>query len=514
MILEQGRLYLGRTHADEQAVAGAIWARLQPAPLDGPAVAAALDQLFGPGDGLDWQRVAAAMALRQGFSVISGGPGTGKTTTLVKVLALLLSQQPDMKIHLVAPTGKAADRMVKVLSARAEEIELAAPIRDRLPTTSATIHRLLRPDHLGRFRHHARQPLLTDCVVVDEASMVDLPLMSALVQALPAHARLLLLGDRYQLASVEAGSVLGDICGHGGELALGESLHQALCDCGALPAQADLPTIADEQLPPVAHAIAELRVSHRFGHDSGIGNLARWVNDPPTQASAEALADLLAAHGELMHWSPLDEAPTEAALAHALGHYRHYCAAPSAAEALARLERFRVLAALRRSPRGVESLNEAIEAALRQEGVIDHARADGHYPGRPILILENDPQQRLYNGDVGVIWPGTNGLRAYFHDHEREEGMRSLSPRQLPRHETVFAMTIHKSQGSEFDQVLLMLPSQMGPLLTRELLYTGITRARQGLALDGALELISAATRRHVQRSTGLAERLGWPPSD
>ncbi len=507
LILDGERLYIGRYYDDERTIAEAVSSRAARLSLESTGVAETLSKLFGrPGeDAVDWQRVAAATAVYHRFAVISGGPGTGKTTTLVKVLAMLLHAEPELTIHLVAPTGKAADRMLKVIRERVAGLGLSAEILARMPKEAETIHRYLRPDRLGRFQRNATNKAPTDCVVVDEASMVDLQLMAALVRSLPAAARLILLGDRFQLASVDAGSVLGDLCGHGQTLSPSPDWAAQLEAVGAIGAGM---VPAGEDPAGLADCIAELKVSHRFDARSGIGKLAAWVNaSAPESDSVEALfrrfEDLE------LHLSS-ERGPAPEALEVAIEHYAAIALAGSAEDALAKIDAMRVLCAVRRGPFGVEAVNAAIEQALRERGVLAPLQGASHYPGRPILITSNDYGLRLYNGDVGVIWPNDEGQpRAWFRTAEGD-GLRALSPYHLPEHETVFAMTIHKSQGSEFDRVLLILADQDRPYLSRELIYTAITRARRRLLLSAGSTVLQEAAGRAVQRDSGLADRLGW----
>jgi exodeoxyribonuclease V alpha subunit len=530
LILDGDRLYLGKYWHFEAAVAEALLARLAPAvDLDAARLADGLARLFpapardgtGGTAEADWQRVAAAIAVTRRFAVISGGPGTGKTTTVVKVLALLLEQDPDLRIALAAPTGKAAARLSESVGAGKGRIAAAGGTADgilaRIPEQAQTIHRLLgfgpSGGAGGLFRRDAENPLSVDCLVVDEASMIDLPLMARLLAALPAAARLVLLGDRDQLASVEAGSVLGDITGRGQPIRYGPEQVRLLADAGAAPADA-LASAAAADLadpPPVAAAIALLRVSWRFGTDSGIGALARAVNAGDGVGALALLDD--AAHPDISRLAPAGDALHPACIDWAVQRFAPVLDAGDPEAALGLLERARVLAALHRGPFGVETLNARITERLHAQGkVATGVGADiGLHHGMPVMITANDYEVGLYNGDVGLLWEDATGrLRAHF--RAADGSLRVLSVRQLPPHVCAYALTVHKSQGSEFDEVLLVLPPDPHPLASRELLYTAVTRARSRVTVHvGGAALVHACGTR-VQRASGLGERLRWGP--
>jgi exodeoxyribonuclease V alpha subunit len=502
-----GRLYLGRYHAFETALAD--WVRRRaamPSPAVAPeSLARELDRLFPPsGDGEpDHQREAAVVALLHPFCVVSGGPGTGKTSTVIRILALLLRLLGPLRIALAAPTGKAAARLGEALRARRDGLGLEVELAPLIPDQVVTLHRLLglRGDG-GRPRHHADNPLHCDLLVVDEASMVDLPLMARLVQALRPQARLILLGDRDQLASVEAGSVLGDICtgaGSGFTPAQGRLLQQV---CGAAPG-------VDPEAPPLADTLCLLRHSYRFPAGSGIGRLAGAVNAGEGEA---ALACLHGAQGEDLAGWPLAREPDLGPLvALAAEAYADYPRAQDPAAALRAFNRFRVLCALREGPYGVRALNRHIRAELARRGLLDPQR--DFYPGCPLMITRNDYGLRLFNGDVGLVWPdpaADGALRAFFPSPEGELRAHTLS--RLPAHETVLAMTVHKSQGSEFQRVLLLLPPDPSPVVTRELVYTGLTRAMQRVELAASDQALVRALGQRNRRASGLRERLWGAP--
>ncbi|MCK2184104.1 exodeoxyribonuclease V subunit alpha [Halomonas getboli] len=571
------RLYLRRYWQHEQDIHSRIFARLGGTENDDAPDAARLrpilDALFPRNDTFDWQKAACALAGRSRFAVITGGPGTGKTTTVVRLLALLqalaLGKGDDaLRIRLAAPTGKAAARLNESIAGQVARLDLAGladdpeRLREVIPKDVSTLHRLLgsRPE-TRRFRHDRHNPLPLDVLVVDEASMVDVGMMAAMLEALPPRARLVLLGDKDQLASVEAGSVLGDLCARaeGGHYtpATAEWLSQAT---GQTPPADTL----DANGQPLDQAIAMLRVSHRFTADSGIGQLAAAINleaEPAakrraiTEALNAGFADLshhkLAADDErglarlavtgcperFAHHQP----GTRAATAPPVG-YRHFLSVMTerrpaddadqqafddwARAVLAAHGDFQLLCALRRGPWGVEGLNERVRQALEREKLIDSQ--DGRqrwYPGRPVLVTKNDYGLGLMNGDIGItldmprpdsahasqrpnnaLGDGNRRLlRVAFPAGDGTDRIKWVLPSRLQAVETVFAMTVHKSQGSEFTHAALVLPDAPNPILTRELVYTGITRARHWLTLveTGRGQLMDAAQRR-VMRVSGL----------
>jgi len=503
----QNRLYLHRYWRYEKELADRLQERASTAhpDLDPAELCRGLDLLFPPqqpDNGPDWQRVAAWLAVTRSLTVIAGGPGTGKTTTVVKILALLsrLSGDRPLRIALAAPTGKAAGRLKEAVSQAREQLSLAAETAARIPAEASTIHRLLGavPGSVS-FRHHGGNQLPFEVVVVDEASMVDLPLMARLLDALAPACRLILLGDRDQLASVEAGAVLGDIC----HPAFLERFSPAAAASAAM-AGISLP-VATAAVPPLCDAVVALKTSHRFAAASGIAALSRLVNEGDGEAALELMR--AGGHGDI-GWRDL---PPAAGLATALKArliegYCDYLAAVDPAACLERFSAFRLLSPFRQGPYGVVALNTLAERALGLAG--RHVAGSPWYGHRPLLVTRNDHQLRLFNGDIGVIAAGAagEGVAAWF--PAPDGGVRHLSPLRLPPHETVFAMTVHKSQGSEFDTLLLLLPPGAPELLTRELVYTAITRARRRVEIWGDPAAFVAAVTRRVSRSSGLRERL------
>ena len=515
--LEGGLLYLDRYWSEERQVAADLLARASlPSEVAPSVLAAGLDRLFPPGDDLpDLQRMAAAAALLRSFSVIAGGPGTGKTTTVARVLALAHAQAVARRarlplVALAAPTGKAAARLEESVHAEAVRLPVDEAVRDwLLSLRGMTLHRLLgrKPGSRSRFRHDRHNRLAHDVVVVDETSMVSLSLMARLVEAVRADARLVLVGDPEQLASVEAGAVLGDLVGAAGRgLRMGPAARSALA------------TVTGEEVPaldapggtPIGDGIVVLRRVHRFG--GGIARLAAAV-----QAGDEkAVLDLLVAGGPDVTWLPVDLTGAPPAIgevrAGAVESGRRVVEAARegrAADALAALGAFRVLCAHRHGPAGAVAWMAHVAGWLAS--AIDGFGAEGDwYAGRPLLVSANDYSLRLWNGDTGVVVASATGrMAAAF---ERGGEVVEVSPTRLAAVDTVYAMTVHKSQGSQFDTVAVLLPDPGSPILTRELLYTAVTRARRGVILVGSEESVRTAVARPIARSSGLGRRL-WMES-
>ena len=603
------KLYLRRYWQFEQTLHQEIAARLATAELDKTGgrelqlakgddshpqiLKSALDALFPATTTLDWQKTACALAARSPFAIITGGPGTGKTTTVVRLLALLQTLQLSrphahpLRIRLAAPTGKAAARLNESIAGQVAKLPIndlatlweadlsgddssTAQLQAAIPTEVTTLHRLLgaRAD-TRHFRHNAANPLALDVLVVDEASMVDIEMMTALLSALPASAKLVLLGDKDQLASVEAGAVLGDLCRRA------DAAHYTPATAQWLAVLTDHPlpdALIDPDGQPLDQAITMLRVSHRFTETSGIGQLAQAINQPLSEALRERDKHQ-AVHGvlnngyaDLHHLVLKPDAQNEDSALERLvitgsperfpnagegrtnfkgepiappTGYQYYLNTLAserpdtaltfeengdiydawAKQVLTAYSRFQLLCALRKGPWGVEGLNLRIAKTLRREKLLygnDHTLEKSWFEGRPVLVTQNDYGLKLMNGDIGITMavpdprsssgaPGRSLLRVAFPTSDPENPIHWVLPSRLHAVETVFAMTVHKSQGSEFQHTALLLPQTPNPILTRELVYTGITRARDWLTvIEAKRGILNDAVTREVMRVSGL----------
>lgn len=578
LVLNGTRLYLRRFWRYEQRIAEGILQRLAlPSPLAAPAsgpartLSTALEQLFQSPEPVDYQKLACALAARHRFAVITGGPGTGKTTTVVNLLAALQAVAGDdparaghkYRIRLAAPTGKAAARLNESIGGAVSRLpldQLPGNVQlEDIPTKVTTLHRLLgsRPG-TRKFRHNRDNPLLVDILVIDEASMVDVDLMASVFDALPANAQLILLGDKDQLASVDAGAVLGELC----QRAL--NAHYAPDTARWLAAITGDPvpnTLIDPNGQPMDQAVAMLRKSYRFQEDSGIRKLAEavntsaldstvlrqvreaefddviWLNGHQPESELETTLERICRHAvtgtpDAFRNAGQGRVVNDKELPPPVG-YRHYLerlrkhdlteTSPRedwdalAVRVLEAFNDFQILCALRKGPWGVEGLNDRVARHLLVEKLIP--RAEGWYPGRPVLVTGNDYNLGLMNGDIGITfrvpWDKTeNGearetLRVAFPSGDSTGAIRWISPSRLQQLETVYAMTVHKSQGSEFNHTCLVLPDRLSPVLTKELIYTGITRARNWFSLiTGDAQVLKDSVGQQVVRASGLALRL------
>jgi exodeoxyribonuclease V alpha subunit len=507
-------LYLDRYWREEHEIAADLLARSTQRSEDFriDVLSEGLSRLF-PGHTDSRQCLAAASAVLRRSTIVAGGPGTGKTTTVARIVALLDEQAMAAGsalplVALAAPTGKAAARLQEAVHDEAATLAVDAAIRAHLLSLKAsTLHRLLgwRPDSHSRFHHHRGQRLPHDLVIVDETSMVSLSLMARLVEAVRPDARLVLVGDPGQLASIEAGAVLGDIVGPASDgLLIG-------ADARALLAQATGEDVAAQDPPPdatVADGIVVLDRVHRFG--AGIARLAEAIR----RGDTDEVLTVLTEAPDGVTWIAVDggDAPAHEALAPvreravaAAQAVTGLARAGAARDAIEALSEFRLLCGHRRGPQGVATWTARIEEWLA--GAIADFGEDGRwYVGRPLLVTENDYELRLYNGDTGVVVRADSGrVCAAF---QRQGEVLEFSPTRLDAVDTVYAMTIHKSQGSQFETAAVLLPAPTSRILTRQLFYTAATRARQRLIVIGTEEMIRAAVERPIARASGLRWRL------
>ncbi|MFN2366887.1 MAG: exodeoxyribonuclease V subunit alpha [Desulfurivibrionaceae bacterium] len=505
LVLEDDRLYLHRYWEYESDVACFIDERSREANAEVamPALAENVARLFpDPVAGCDWQRLAALAVVLRTFVVITGGPGTGKTTTVAKIIALLLEQSggdAKLRIALAAPTGKAVMRLQAVMAALRKNLSCAESVKERIPAKVFTLHRLLGPRRDSPFFiHDENNRLPYDLVVVDEASMVDLPLMAKLVRALRADTRLVLLGDRNQLASVEPGAVLGDICQRE---VLPEFSEEFLKLAASLTEVSDLVTGGGW-----GDSLVELRVSHRFGMESGIGMLGRAINRGDTDAALGAFRD--ERYSDIVWREVGSERELQRMLAERFAAFPPgWFGVEEPERAVRALGRSQVLCAVRHGGFGVNGVNLYIEKILAEEWPATVGAMA--YRGRPVMIVENNYDVKLFNGDTGLVLADPdNGeaLCGFFPDGDG--WVRKIPLAMLPAHETAYAMTVHKSQGSEFDEVVVILPDRRSPVLTRELLYTALTRARQRVEVWSSVEVFTDTVQTVIGRHGGLGKKL------
>ena len=466
----------------------------------------------------DWQKIAVAQAITRKISIISGGPGTGKTTTAAKILAgfimlhsHLQENQRTLRIIASAPTGKAAARLNESLGKAIQTLDLSADIKKSIPTEAITLHRLLGAKAGSNdYLHNKTNPLNVDILLIDEASMIDLSMMAKLIEALPNHAKLILLGDKEQLSSVEAGAVFGDLC-------LMHSQGYSQTHSALISSTTGFIINAQHSSSVIADTICLLQKSYRFNESSGIGLLANAIKaGDAKQAKHYLLAQqsLAQAYNDIAYYPLKNQQDYAQALHFAATQYHHYIDAIHAdpqniAHIWQQFNHFRLLCVLREGQFGVQGLNQAIETILHSQKRITLKKHDSWYIGRPIMILKNSFSLGIFNGDIGITLPSledANKLRVYF--ILADGSIKGYLPSRLPEHETAFAMTIHKSQGSEFNSVLTILPDEFLPLLTRSLLYTAITRAKKQAIIYADLAILEQTITNNYQRESGLIEQL------
>lgn len=485
LVLEGSKLYMHRYFRYEVRIAESLIARNTPrADVEPDAFLPALARLFEPREA---QQLAAFQALTRNLAIVTGGPGTGKTTVIMKILQVLLSTtEPDRHvIRLAAPTGKAAMRLMEAVG----KAEL--PIQPEVQT----LHRLLGMRGNGRsFRHGPDNPLPVSLLIVDEVSMVDLAMMHRLLAALPMRTQLILLGDAHQLPSVEAGNILGDIC----KYPAGYSLEFA----NRAKRMLDIDVPAGDTNHLLQDAVCRLTRSYRFSADRGIGRLSSRIR---AGLACERITD---DEVDTKPLAAIDAAMLAGAYDEFLDNLRRGNRDPETL--IAAFEKTRILSPVREGNLGVTAINDTIEEELASRGLLDPRQR--FYHGRPVLIVRNDYSLRLFNGDTGLCLrdPEDGEFKVVFRDSNGD--LRSYLASRLPPHETCFAMTVHKSQGSEFDHVLLVLPDDVsGPtrhIMTRELVYTAVTRARRKITLFYDGDVLNDCLERHSLRHSGLGERF------
>lgn len=447
----------------------------------------------------DWQKFAAVNCCLKNFSAVSGGPGTGKTTTVVKIICCLQElNSPDyLKVKLCAPTGKAASRLVEALNNAKSRLEISDEIAGLLPEKARTIHRLLGFSSNNGFRFNKNNKLDADLVIVDEASMVDVRLMSALCSALKDGCRLILLGDMFQLASVSPGSVFGDICGRGRELSYSskfmEKINQFFSDFK------NSSEISCEK--NFSDSIVELKKSYRFDFKSGIGRLAQSVK----KADIKSVLNLVSSGVEDLNHMDISNKNNFKKIIEDFSsrYFSNLLKSESPEEAFKYFSEFTILSPLKSGIYGVKKINETIEGFLTKRN--DYSL----YHGKPIMISENDYRNNLFNGDVGIFLKdpeNKNELRVFF--QTGDGGFKKVHPVRLGKYDLVYSMTVHKSQGSEFDNVFFVMPEMFSNLLSAELFYTAVTRAKKRVFLSGSEDIIRYCVKNRVARTSGLFEKL------
>lgn len=533
---EKNRLYLYRYWAYENRIAKQIKKYIEENITEGglEELPSRLNELFPSKKNgtADLQKLAAYTAVVKKFCVISGGPGTGKTTTVAKILALLASfalyptgsgeneedlfssaankkNQEGLRIQLAAPTGKAAARLqesIKNFKSKVNStgIKISKEVLDLIPEEASTIHRLLgsRPGS-PYFMHNRKNPLRADVLVVDEASMIDVALMSKLLEALREDAKLIILGDKDQLSSVEAGKFLGDVCTSALESSYSPDFYNVIKDVTGFPPEEGT---SIENRHSLRDCFIHLKESHRFNDQSGIGVLSSQINKGNKEAAIQLLKESNFQDVSLKNVT--SEIQLEKELKEKVStYYKKYLCEDDPATAFKLFDQFRVLCAMREGPFGVNSINETIESIIKSEAITDVKK--DWYKGMPIMITQNSYSLNLFNGDIGIVLPDSSAggkLKAYF--PSPDGSYRKLHQLRLPEYEKVYAMTVHKSQGSEFDNIVLILPDKQNPVLTRELLYTGVTRAKSTCEVWSSEKILMAAIDANIKRSSGLYDAL------
>jgi len=504
LILDENRLYFERFYSSEKELINRINLRIKKnikfSEKTEKEIAGVLKGLFPVTNEIDWQAVAALTSLLKYFTVISGGPGTGKTTTVIKILILLIElnskgllHSPDKPLNIVlcAPTGKAAARLIEAIENSKKKINYSEEILALVPDEGYTIHRLL-----NNLSDKNNTP--PDVIIIDEASMVDLSILARLFSSIPDLTRVILLGDKDQLASVEAGAVLGDICTGISEYKYSEAFYRNIGKFLKINIKAE-----NNNQPDIRDSIVLLNKNYRF--KGNLYSLSIAVNSGDT---AKAFNILKSSNSEISWIDPEKNTMYRTILQkNLLGLYLEYIKETDIEKAFNIFDSFRVLCALRRGPFGVVTTNNWIEQILKNQGLINPYRR--FYNNRPVLITKNDYNTGLLNGDIGIIRKdkkAEDNLYAFFKDGSGS--FKKISPYKLPEHETVYSMTVHKSQGSEFEKVILILPDKPGPIITRELIYTGITRTKSDIQIISRESVLKYGISNFIKRTSGIYRAL------
>ncbi|NBM95524.1 exodeoxyribonuclease V subunit alpha [Proteus penneri] len=531
IILDNEYLYLQRMWSYEEKVAQFFRREQAIVDIDENELIKVLNQLFPAtkeNQETNWQKVAASVAITSPISIISGGPGTGKTTTVAKILAafVMLTSNEKPIIQLAAPTGKAAARLTESLGNALAQLNLSEEENKWMPKQAQTIHRLLgaQPES-QQVRYHKDNPLQLDILVVDEASMVDLPMMARLIDALPLKCHVIFLGDKDQLASVEAGAVLGDICRFSEDGFSQKRFDQINhLTQGELVKSTDTIPVSQTPVSVVSDSLCLLRKSYRFGEDSGIGQLAFAVNKGQTKTAITLLKkaeispqqlEIVLEHQDVSFIALESKESYLLMIQDAVNAYREYLTLVSQKASpdiiLNAFNQYRLLCARREGPFGVSGLNDRIEMLLHRQRLIRRPTNSyqSDYIGRPIMIQRNDSTLGLFNGDIGIMLNNDEGeMKAFFQLPDGK--LKAIQPSRLPQHETAYVMTVHKSQGSEFTHTALVLPDKFSPVVSRELLYTALTRAKKKLSLYASESMVRMAIQTRIQRRSGLIDKLRY----
>ncbi len=506
LILDNNSLYFHRFFIKEKKLINKIMTRINnnlelPEKIE-KEILNILSNLFPKSEEINWQAAAALTSVLKRFLVISGGPGTGKTTTVIKILILLIelnkkdllngpNSMKPLNIFLCAPTGKAAARLIESIETSKKELQYSNDILSMLPKEGYTIHRIIKKLAL-------KNSLLPDVIIIDEASMVDLSILSELLSSIPDLTRVIFLGDKDQLASVEAGAVLGDICA-----GVSKYKHSAAFS-NTISKYFKINTETKNNDPPaIMDSIILLKKNYRF--TGSIYALSQAVNS----GNHKFALNILRNSDTQISWiDPEKNNQYRNILKEEfIEFFIQYISAENAEEAFHIFNSFRVLCALRKGPFGVVTINAWIEQILEEQGMINPYKR--FYNNRPILIIQNDYNTGLFNGDIGLIRKDNksgNNLYAFFKD--ADGNFRKISPYTLPEHETVFSMTVHKSQGSEFDKVILILPDKPGSIITRELIYTGITRTKSNIQIISKESVFKHGISNYIKRTSGIYKAL------